>query len=97
MLQDNKLLSAANVSVLCCALQGNKRGGATHVLYDTTFSEKGVLSAVGRAPRKPNPFDIGLPLVIKTPHALPMFREEPGRKRSRDKARLVGDSGVTQG
>lgn len=81
----------------CCFLlgvasfttQGDKRTGCTRVLYDTTFSERGALLAVSRAPRVANPFDVGLPLVIKTPHALPMYREEPGRKRSREKARQV--------
>lgn len=45
--------------------------------------------AVGRAPRVANPFDLGLSLAIKTPHALPMFREDAGRKRGREKARHV--------
>eukprot|EP00878_Enallax_costatus_P028867 GHUV01031219.1.p1 GENE.GHUV01031219.1~~GHUV01031219.1.p1 ORF type:complete len:171 (+),score=55.85 GHUV01031219.1:560-1072(+) len=68
---------------------GDKRGGNTHVLYDPSMSNKGVISAAGRAPRQANPFDVGLPLVIKTPHALPMFREERfvGKKRQREKAR----------
>ncbi|KAF6259467.1 WD40 repeat-like protein [Scenedesmus sp. NREL 46B-D3] len=67
---------------------GDKRGGATRVLYDTTTSERGALLAVGRAPRQASMFDAGLPLVIKTPHALPMYKEDTGRKRSRDKARM---------
>lgn len=66
---------------------GDKRGGSTHVLYDTTYSRRGALMAVGRAPRVANPFDLGLSLAIKTPHALPMFREDAGRKRGREKAR----------
>jgi hypothetical protein len=33
-------------------------------------------------------------MVIKTPHALPMFREDPGRKRQREKDRMVSSSGV---
>lgn len=40
--------------------------GETHALYDTTFSERGVMLAVSRAPRKPNPFDFQPPLIIKT-------------------------------
>lgn len=70
---------------------GDKRGGNTHVLYDPAMSNKGVLSAAGRAPRQSNPFDIGLPMIIKAPHALPMFREERigGKKRQREKARQV--------
>lgn len=66
---------------------GDKRGGAVRVLYDTTTSERGALLAVGRAPRAASAFDSGLPLVIKTPHALPMYREDTGRKRSRLKER----------
>jgi hypothetical protein len=73
----------------CCILPGDKRGGAVRVLYDTTTSERGALLAVGRAPRQASMFDAGLPLVIKTPHALPMYKEDTGRKRSRDKARQV--------
>jgi hypothetical protein len=75
--------------LLLQTLPGDKRGGATRVLYDTTTSERGALLAVGRAPRQASMFDAGLPLVIKTPHALPMYKEDTGRKRSRDKARQV--------
>lgn len=68
---------------------GDKRGGSTHVLYDTTYSRRGALLPVARAPRVANPFDLGLSLMIKTPHALPMYREDPGRKRGREKSRNV--------
>eukprot|EP00879_Flechtneria_rotunda_P032992 GHRR01036502.1.p2 GENE.GHRR01036502.1~~GHRR01036502.1.p2 ORF type:complete len:137 (-),score=37.53 GHRR01036502.1:798-1208(-) len=81
--------STVCVANASCLSAGDKRSGTTRVLYDTTFSERGALAAVGRAPRRANPFDVGLPMIIKTPHALPMFREEPGRKRSREKARMV--------
>lgn len=64
---------------------GDRKEGATHVLYDTTFSEKGILGAVARAPRKRSEFDFQAPLIIKTPHALPMFREDMGKKRQREK------------
>lgn len=74
---------------LTSTLPGDKRGGAVRVLYDTTTSERGALLAVGRAPRAASAFDSGLPLVIKTPHALPMYREDTGRKRSRLKERQV--------
>lgn len=82
---------------LCCCTDstfnpaGDKRGGSTRVLYDPSMSDKGVLSAAGRAPRVANPFDVGLPMVIKTPHALPMYREERvgGKKRQREKMRQV--------
>jgi hypothetical protein len=68
---------------------GDKRGGSTHVLYDTTYSRRGALMPVARAPRASNPFDIGLSVMIKNPHALPMYREDPGRKRGREKSRNV--------
>lgn len=74
--------------VLCPRLDtGDKRGGSCHVLYDTTYSRRGALLPVARAPRVANPFDIGLSVVIKNPHALPMYRED--RKRSREKVRNV--------
>jgi hypothetical protein len=64
------------------------------VLYDTTYSRRGALLPVARAPRVANPFDIGLSVVIKNPHALPMYRED--RKRSREKVRNVsGELGLT--
>jgi hypothetical protein len=66
---------------------GDRHGGATRVLYDTTWSERGVLMCVGRAPRKPSPFDFQPPLVIKTYGALPLFREDGdhrGKKRGRE-------------
>lgn len=50
---------------------------------------------MGRAPRVANPFDVGLSLVIKTPHALPMFREDAGRKRGREKVRQVRGGGLS--
>lgn len=59
------------------------------MLYDTTYSRRGALLPVARAPRAANPFDVGLSVVIKNPHALPMYREDGGRKRGRDKARQV--------
>eukprot|EP00877_Chromochloris_zofingiensis_P012178 jgi/Chrzof1/7213/Cz02g14300.t1 len=64
---------------------GDRRSGGIHVLYDTSFSERGALLCVARAPRRASPFDFIPPLLIKTPHSLPMFREEPTRKRQRDK------------
>lgn len=34
------------------------------MLYDTTFSERGVLQCVGRQPRKANPFDFQIPMQV---------------------------------
>jgi hypothetical protein len=47
-------------------LSGDRKSGATHVLYDTTFSERGVLQCVGRQPRKANPFDFQIPMQVGT-------------------------------
>ncbi|GBF89454.1 hypothetical protein Rsub_02026 [Raphidocelis subcapitata] len=67
---------------------GNRRCGGTHVLYDPTLSERGALLPVARAPRAATELDFAAPLLIKTPHALPMFRDEDaggmGRKRGRE-------------
>ncbi|PNW83794.1 hypothetical protein CHLRE_04g217750v5 [Chlamydomonas reinhardtii] len=64
---------------------GNRKSGETHALYDLTRSERGVLSAASRRPRAPNPLDFTPPLLIKTPHALPMYREDPIKKRKAEK------------
>eukprot|EP00899_Mesostigma_viride_P025428 jgi/Mesvir1/606/Mv02040-RA.2 len=66
---------------------GTKKYGATHVLYDPTCSQRGALLCMARAPRKDDPMDVDVRPVIHNPHALPLFREEPSRKRSREKAR----------
>uniref|UniRef100_A0A061QZ94 Wd repeat-containing protein 70-like n=1 Tax=Tetraselmis sp. GSL018 TaxID=582737 RepID=A0A061QZ94_9CHLO len=83
---------------------GGRKSGAAHMLYHPTFSEKGALRCVGRAPRKAMPFDFQVPLVIHNPHALPLFREERSRKRQRDKdradptkSRRPDTSGITTG
>eukprot|EP00761_Pharyngomonas_kirbyi_P002355 gb/GECH01002359.1/.p1 GENE.gb/GECH01002359.1/~~gb/GECH01002359.1/.p1 ORF type:complete len:510 (+),score=102.97 gb/GECH01002359.1/:1-1530(+) len=61
----------------------------THIFYDpeTTTSHKGVLMALGRAPRRPDPSDFAVEPEIITPHALPMFRPEPNSRRQKVKAR----------
>lgn len=116
---------------------GDRKSGACRVLYDTAFSERGVMQArwdsvfcfvyalsckwrqqrtasefdlpsvddrsalpafcfnrfnflptqaVGRQPRKASEFDLELPMVIKNPHSLPLFREGPPiKKRKRDR------------
>lgn len=40
---------------------------------------------VARAPRKKSIDDFEAPLVIHNPHALPLFRDQPSRKRQREK------------
>eukprot|EP01018_Ginkgo_biloba_P021759 Gb_32940 [translate_table: standard] len=84
-------------SVVCCAWQprlnqvfataGDKKEGGTHILYDPAVSERGALVCVARAPRKKSLDDFEVKPVIHNPHALPLFRDEPSRKRQREKAR----------
>ncbi|KAF5835856.1 WD40-repeat-containing domain protein [Dunaliella salina] len=62
---------------------GNRRAGSCRALYSTTFSERGVMLGAARAPRKPSEFDFQPPLIIKNPHALPMYKEETQKKRRR--------------
>lgn len=75
--------------MLCCfkifATSGDKSQGGTHVLYDPTLSERGALVCVARAPRKKSVDDYQPAPVIHNPHALPLFRDPPSRKRQREK------------
>ncbi|KAI5680035.1 hypothetical protein M9H77_01262 [Catharanthus roseus] len=67
------------------ATAGDKHEGGTHILYDPTLSERGALVCVARAPRKKSVDDFQLQPVIHNPHALPLFRDQPSRKRQREK------------
>ncbi|XP_004289999.1 PREDICTED: WD repeat-containing protein 70 [Fragaria vesca subsp. vesca] len=67
------------------ATMGDKSQGETHVLYDPTLSERGALVCVARAPRKKSVDDFVANPVIHNPHALPLFRDQPSRKREREK------------
>lgn len=67
------------------ATAGDKHQGGTHILYDPTISERGALVCVARAPRKKSIDDFQLEPVIHNPHALPLFRDQPSRKRQREK------------
>ncbi|XP_059297895.1 uncharacterized protein LOC132050566 [Lycium ferocissimum] len=67
------------------ATVGDKREGGTHILYDPTLSERGALVCVARAPRKKSVDDFQAEPVIHNPHALPLFRDQPSRKRQREK------------
>lgn len=60
--------------------------GETHILYDPSISQRGALVCVGRASRKKSVDDYELQPVIHNPHALPLFRDAPSRKRQREKA-----------
>lgn len=67
------------------ATVGDKHEGGTHILYDPTLSERGALVCVARAPRKRSVDDFQAEPVIHNPHALPLFRDQPSRKRQREK------------
>ncbi|XP_022131253.1 WD repeat-containing protein 70 [Momordica charantia] len=67
------------------ATSGDKSQGGTHILYDPTLSERGALVCVARAPRKKSVDDFEAKPVIHNPHALPLFRDAPSRKRQREK------------
>lgn len=54
-------------------------------MYDPTLSERGALVCVARAPRKKSVDDFQAEPVIHNPHALPLFRDQPSRKRQREK------------
>ncbi|KAG0619396.1 hypothetical protein M758_4G136700 [Ceratodon purpureus] len=69
------------------ATSGDKKAGGTHVLYDPAVSERGALVCVARAPRKKSVEDLEAKPVVHNPHALPLFRDAPSRKRAREKAR----------
>ncbi|KAG7579837.1 WD40 repeat [Arabidopsis thaliana x Arabidopsis arenosa] len=68
------------------ATSGDKSQGGTHILYDPTQSERGACVCVARAPRKKSVDDYQPEPVIHNPHALPLFRDAPSRKRQREKA-----------
>ncbi|CAA2999504.1 WD repeat-containing 70 [Olea europaea subsp. europaea] len=94
-----ELVSTVGISPTCSVVQcawhprlnqifataGDKHEGGTHVLYDPTVSERGALVCVARAPRKKSVDDFQAQPVIQNPHALPMFRDQPSRKRQREK------------
>ncbi|KAM3376472.1 WD repeat-containing protein 70 [Capsicum galapagoense] len=67
------------------ATVGDKHEGGTHILYDPTLSERGALVCVARAPRKKSVDDFQAEPVIHNPHALPLFRDQPSRKRQRER------------
>ncbi|OEL27975.1 WD repeat-containing protein 70 [Dichanthelium oligosanthes] len=67
------------------ATVGDKKEGGTHILYDPSTSQRGALVCVGRAPRKKSVDDFEVQPVIHNPHALPLFRDQPSRKRQREK------------
>ncbi|KAJ8747191.1 hypothetical protein K2173_010024 [Erythroxylum novogranatense] len=94
-----ELVSRVGVSPTCSVVQcawhpklnqifatvGDKSQGGTHILYDPTMSERGALVCVARAPRKKSLDDFEIQPVIHNPHALPLFRDQPSRKRQREK------------
>ncbi|PKA56537.1 Protein Mut11 [Apostasia shenzhenica] len=67
------------------ATTGDKKMGGTHILYDPSISQRGALVCVARAPRKKSFDDFEAQPIIHNPHALPLFRDQPSRKRQREK------------
>ncbi|KAL5223530.1 hypothetical protein ABZP36_010169 [Zizania latifolia] len=67
------------------ATVGDKKEGGTHILYDPSISQRGAIVCVGRAPRKKSVDDYEVQPLIHNPHALPLFRDQPSRKRQREK------------
>ncbi|KAL4588009.1 hypothetical protein LXL04_000887 [Taraxacum kok-saghyz] len=94
-----ELVSKVGISPTCSVVQcawhpklnqifataGDKHQGGTHVLYDPTLSTRGALVCVARAPRRKSIDDFQADPVIHNPHALPLFRDQPSRKRQREK------------
>ncbi|XP_027177491.1 WD repeat-containing protein 70 [Coffea eugenioides] len=94
-----ELVSRVGISPTCSVVQcawhprlnqvfataGDKHQGGTHILYDPTISQRGALVCVARAPRKKSVDDFQIEPVIHNPHALPLFRDQPSRKRQREK------------
>lgn len=94
-----ELVSRVGISPTCSVVQcnwhpklnqifattGDKHQGGTHTLYDPTLSERGALVCVSRAPRKKSVDDYQVKPMIHNPHALPLFRDQPSRKRQREK------------
>ncbi|KAI0498659.1 hypothetical protein KFK09_019549 [Dendrobium nobile] len=64
---------------------GDKKEGGTHILYDPSMSQRGALVCVARAPRKKSVDDFDAQPIVHNPHALPLFRDQPSRKRQREK------------
>jgi hypothetical protein len=62
---------------------GDRGKGWTHVLYNPDMSEKGALLCAAKRPRQKNPLDYEPPLLVHTPGALPLFRDDNWRKRRR--------------
>lgn len=67
------------------ATVGDKKEGGTHILYDPSVSQRGALVCVARAPRKQSFDDFVAQPIVHNPHALPLFRDQPSRKRQREK------------
>jgi len=59
----------------------------TRVLYSPKTSKKGAMLCVGKHARKQD-FDVSLGnQIIVNPHALPMYRQDTGNKRQKERAR----------
>ena len=53
-----------------CTCAGNRKVGRTKVLYDPSYSERGVLLSATRAPRAANPLDFEARVFTKDDYLL---------------------------
>jgi hypothetical protein len=65
--------------------------GQVPIFYDPEMSSKGAILCAGREPKRRAVDDIPLGNVIITPHALPMFRDQPTPHTKRQKEKMRKD------
>lgn len=57
-------------------------------LFDPILSKKGVVSCLAKKEREYAPIEFSNAMIIKTPHALPIFRDAPiNKKKTYEKIR----------
>ncbi|KAJ9509983.1 hypothetical protein QJQ45_011683 [Haematococcus lacustris] len=87
---------------------GNRKMGSTRVLYDTTYSERGVLIGAARAVRKPSPFDFQPQELVREARvsgkrkrqqeveaAIKSHKPDPGMAAGMGKQGRIGTTGGT--
>ncbi|RKP06240.1 WD40-repeat-containing domain protein [Thamnocephalis sphaerospora] len=70
--------------------------GQVPVLYDPELSVKGAILCAGREPKRRTVDDMSLGSVIITPHALPMFRDQPAPHTKRQKEKMRKDPRISK-